>query len=177
MTLRSGRTINVLDLQPSDILLDDIAWSLSHTNRFNGHGPYFLSTAEHCIQVADALPDHLKLQGLLHDAAEAYIGDMCHDLKHTDLMKPYRDLEARIESVIFPIFGFTELDPLVKAVDKAMGWTDWLELLYTPGTKHGSYWMGPGQAYEQFLKYVHRLTHPELTFEMDAETDSISCSL
>lgn len=52
-----------------------IAAALSHINRFNGHqGQY--NVAQHCVLVSRMLPDEWKLSGLLHDATEAYLGDV-----------------------------------------------------------------------------------------------------
>lgn len=57
-----------------------IARALSHLNRYTGHvGAY--SVAQHSVMVANALPKKLRLAGLLHDAPEAYLGDMSAPLK------------------------------------------------------------------------------------------------
>ena len=72
----------------------DIAHSLSHLCRFNGHTREFYSVAQHSCLVADLVPAEHKLAALLHDATEAYIGDMVRPLKQW--MHAYQDVETWI---------------------------------------------------------------------------------
>lgn len=83
---RSGRMVNVLNFKPEDVDLDDIACSLSRQARFNGHTTEFYSVAQHCVhasKVAEQLGYIKPVQqwALLHDAAEAYIGDITSPIK------------------------------------------------------------------------------------------------
>lgn len=59
----------------------DIAHSLSMQCRFNGHTRHFYSVAQHCYLVADLVPAEHQLAALLHDATEAYVGDLVRPLK------------------------------------------------------------------------------------------------
>lgn len=59
----------------------DIAHSLSMQCRFNGHTSEFYSVAQHCCLVADLVPAEHQLAALLHDATEAYVGDLVRPLK------------------------------------------------------------------------------------------------
>lgn len=77
----SGKYIDFLDPQPEDIELVDIANGLANTCRFGGQVYRFYSVAEHSIRVAEQLPEHLRLAGLLHDAHEAYTGDIIAPMK------------------------------------------------------------------------------------------------
>lgn len=84
----SGRTIDMLAPQASDIAIEDIARSLSAQCRFNGHLVHarFYSVAEHSAHVSELLRKwghsvQVQREGLLHDAAEAYIGDMIGPMK------------------------------------------------------------------------------------------------
>ena len=76
MLTRGGRMVDLLNVKPEDIDLADIAWALAHTCRFMGHPRRHYSVAEHSINVARLLPEPIKIYGLLHDAHEAYIGDI-----------------------------------------------------------------------------------------------------
>lgn len=78
---RSGRRVDLLGPSVSQIDFGDIANALSHINRFTGHTFGRYSVAQHCCLGAD----YLKLTGhsaltalgfLLHDAHEAYLGDI-----------------------------------------------------------------------------------------------------
>lgn len=82
----SGATVDLLEFTPEMVNLDDVAQSLSLTCRYNGHLPAFYSVAEHSVRVSQWLyaagyDEEIQLTGLLHDAAEAYVGDMVRPLK------------------------------------------------------------------------------------------------
>lgn len=79
--------------EPDTELIDprDIAHSLANLCRFNGHTREFYSVAQHCCLVADLVPEEDKLAALLHDATEAYVGDMVRPLKQW--MPAYQDVE------------------------------------------------------------------------------------
>lgn len=70
------------DIRPQDICVEDITHSLSFVCRYGGHCNQFYSVAEHSIICSDRGSDvSMRLWGLLHDASEAYIGDICKPLK------------------------------------------------------------------------------------------------
>lgn len=77
----SGRYVDVRHPDPATIDAMDIAHALSMQCRFNGHVRAFYSVAEHCVRVARHLPTELCVHGLLHDAAEAYVGDVVTPVK------------------------------------------------------------------------------------------------
>lgn len=80
VTTPSGRKWSLIYPQASDVDIHDIAQNLSLQVRFNGScGPY--TTAEHSVHCHDEavrrkLPADWCLMILLHDAHEAYIGDI-----------------------------------------------------------------------------------------------------
>lgn len=108
--------------------IDDIAQALSNQCRFNGHIDFY-SVAEHSIRVSEILEaegafQNTVLLGLLHDAAEAYIGDVPGPWKkHLSLDgRPLEEVEREIELAIFDRFGavFNEVEwAEVKMADKA----------------------------------------------------------
>ena len=103
--VHSGRLIDLENLQPQDILIQDIAHALSNICRFGGHVPRFYSVAQHCCFVAELVPYSARLEGLMHDAAEAYIGDMVTPIKHLPSMYGFRELESKVEAAIAKTFG------------------------------------------------------------------------
>ena len=115
----SGIAFDLRDPQPAMLRLDDIIHSLSLMNRFNGAALFPYSVAQHSLHVASLLPPELRLEGLLHDAAEAYIGDMVSPLKQ--VMPEYKAVEAGISALVAEVFGLAYPEPrLVKESDLAV---------------------------------------------------------
>ncbi len=83
----SGRKFPLFGPSPEDVLIVDIGHALSRLPRFNGHtiGPEPWTVAAHSLLVESLMPTaagpDLRLAALLHDAHEAYIGDMVSPLK------------------------------------------------------------------------------------------------
>lgn len=106
-----------LDAKLDDIYIEDIAHSLSLVCRYGGHVPDSYSVAQHSCMVSDHLPE-FKLEGLLHDGTEAYLGDIVRPVKHSPTMRLYRLAENKLDVLIHEKF---ELDPgarkLVKVYD------------------------------------------------------------
>ena len=92
----TGKKFYYLDVKPDDICIEDIAHALSNTCRYNGHCKNFYSVAEHSILCCDRGSNWLcKIWGLLHDAAEAYIGDLVSPFKHR-LLFQYSDCNCKV---------------------------------------------------------------------------------
>lgn len=170
--LRSGIYLDLLDPKPDQITLADIAGGLSKICRFGGQVDQFYSVAEHsfwcCTQAdIDRAPNHVLKSALLHDAAEAYLGDMVKPLKN--LLPEYSRMEHAFEACIERRFGVTLNDPLVKEIDKGMliherrklfsrdsvKWTgeDSVRQITVPGPVPWT----PGQAYSLFIAEAKRL--------------------
>ncbi len=116
----------------SDLVdIDDIAHALSNVCRFGGHVRSFYSVAQHSIHVAEHLTDmdpQIQMQGLMHDAAEAYVGDMVRPLKRT--MPMFIGVEERIWFAICERFNFTdEMHSRVKTADNMMLFTEARDLM------------------------------------------------
>jgi 5'-deoxynucleotidase YfbR-like HD superfamily hydrolase len=131
----TGLEINPLDVGKENINIEDIAHALALCNRFAGHTRVPVSVAQHCVyvsRVARALgwadlalcngdADKIGFQGLLHDASEAYLGDVTKWLKEDPAMSAYRQAEARVQDQIYRKFGCWVLDHrLVKEADRVM---------------------------------------------------------
>jgi len=99
----SGNRINFLTPDPEMVSIIDIAYGLSNICRFAGHTRQYYSVAQHSVNVSLLIRPDLALEGLLHDAAEAYIGDVSSPLKQ--LLPEYREIEARVECAIREKFG------------------------------------------------------------------------
>jgi hypothetical protein len=64
------------------------------------------------------LPDKVVLLGLLHDASEAYLGDMVRPVKRK--MPEYQAAEDRLMNVILGKFGITDItDTQLRMVEDA----------------------------------------------------------
>lgn len=99
---RMGYKFDFGELESNVIDIKDIAWALSMTCRYGGHSGKFYSVAEHSVHVANSVPTY-KFEGLMHDAAEAYIGDIVSPLKRR--LAEFTDFEYRLETLIAKRFG------------------------------------------------------------------------
>lgn len=141
------------------VCLNDIAFSLHNLPRFNGHLIQWWSVLNHSMAVAELVHKRTNnptaiLQALLHDAAEAYIGDITTPVKSC-LGDTIRKLEERILRTIFfaydiPFKWFIE----VKAADSVMTSTE-AEYLFSVKPLHA--WnthIAPSTARSMFDNYA-----------------------
>lgn len=107
----SGKIFDPLDPKPDQIDINDIAWALSRQPRFAGHTiPYIpYSVAQHSIQVMKELAPHgfkMQFHGLMHDAAEAYLGDIPSPIKKIPgFEKEIKKIESEILNCIYNAFN------------------------------------------------------------------------
>jgi uncharacterized protein len=117
---RSGRKFDLGNPTADMVEPSDIAHSLSMQCRFNGHTSSFYSVAQHCYLVADLVPAEHQLHALLHDATEAYVGDLVRPLKEGMYLYygsigaacVYAATEERVWQAICQRF---DLDPILPA--------------------------------------------------------------
>jgi hypothetical protein len=100
--LASGTWFDLLDPWHSEFTIEDIAQGLANICRYAGQCRSFYSVAEHSLHVCDTT-DVFKLEALLHDAAEAFLGDITRPLKQ--LLPEYKVIESNVEAAIFSRFG------------------------------------------------------------------------
>jgi hypothetical protein len=106
----SGKALDFLNIQNSSICMEDIAQGLSNTGRFAGQLERFYSVAEHSVLVSRLCEELLSIKilgllesALMHDAAEAYIGDVTTPLKR--LCPGFQLIELELEKAIQNTFG------------------------------------------------------------------------
>ena len=137
---RSGRLWDMDLPSPSMIFWPDIAESLAKQCRFNGHAKGFYSIAQHSILVCDYVKVNrrLKLRALLHDAHEAFTGDIIQPFKM--LLKDrcpgvIEAVEERIDEAILSAAGLGPTSEatksFIKSVDMIALATEWRDLVVT----------------------------------------------
>jgi hypothetical protein len=135
----TGQRFYVLDPEPEDILIEDVAGSLGKVCRFNGHPriPYFVG--HHCVLGSNIIEKQTNnllyaLAFLLHDAGESYLGDMTRPLKNMPELEAYRIADSRLNRIIEKRFHLPEGifdEGFIKEVDTRMLFTEKRDLLVT----------------------------------------------
>jgi 5'-deoxynucleotidase YfbR-like HD superfamily hydrolase len=100
-----------------DVAIEDIAHGLAYQCRFNGQTRAFYSVAQHSLMVMRLVPEHLRRAALLHDAAEAYLGDMVKPLKN--LFPEFSRIETQVMRIIGHRFDVDlgQMDASIKQAD------------------------------------------------------------
>jgi hypothetical protein len=117
MEVCDGRRATLPVPQPPEITIHDIAVSLAKQCRFRGYCHGFYSVAEHSWLVAQYLrathPDthRLPLLGLLHDAHEAYTGDIPTPFKRILGLDLIHRIEADIQHNIYQALSLPPPEP------------------------------------------------------------------
>ena len=109
--------IDLLNPKESDVNVSLIAQALSRIPRFNGltgdDGSY--SVAQHCVVGADAMYEatgdkELAVRFLLHDAHEAFLGDITRPVQKclgSDFCRQLDSKKSKWDEVIYQKFGLT----------------------------------------------------------------------
>jgi hypothetical protein len=131
ITLHSGASFDFLDPSSSEFTIEDIAHGLSNICRYAGQCRAFYSVAEHSIHVSRVVKD-FELAALMHDAAEAFTGDVTRPLKQ--LVPAFKRIEAEIERAILARFGIPDRIPKeVKQADLSVLAAEQAQIM-PPGT-------------------------------------------
>jgi 5'-deoxynucleotidase YfbR-like HD superfamily hydrolase len=111
----SGNRFYPLEPRIDRVAIEDIAHGLAYQCRFNGQTCDFYSVAQHSLVVASLVPAQLRLAALLHDAAEAYLGDMVKPLKV--LLPEFAAIEEKVSAIIAATFqiDFSDYAPIKRA--------------------------------------------------------------
>lgn len=129
----TGLAFDPLNPDPSRIHVRDITTSLARINRYLGHGRKPWSVLAHSVCVASLVPAEHRLTALLHDATEAYLGDVPAPLKMLHAFAPYRHAEEQLWKAIAVRFGLpAEIPQVVHEADQAMRYHEAKMLMRRP---------------------------------------------
>lgn len=147
MITASGVRFYPRDPRPSEILIGDIAHHLGRVCRYGGAVAGYYSVAEHCCLMSDHFAGlgsrHLAQWALMHDAAEAYIGDLIRPIKPA--IAAFKAIEEPLERMIWAEFGLGTMMPdEVKAADNAII-GDERATLFTPEVIEAARWTYRGR--------------------------------
>ena len=113
--LQSGAWFDFAAPHSSPFTIEDIAHGLSNICRYSGQCNGFYSVAEHSLLVSETVIG-FELEALMHDAAEAFLGDITRPLKQ--MLPDYKRIEGEVERAIFSRFGIqTPIPREVKQAD------------------------------------------------------------
>lgn len=181
----TGKAFDFNAIEDNEYCLEDIARSLSQTNRYGGHTSWPYSVAQHSVLMADAIyletdDPNLALDCLFHDATEAYLGDMKTPLKN--MMPSYREMENRVDAAIRKAFARmgvpAEMFPKTKEYDTRILLDEKFALLSPTGPKWGIEldgteplgvlvaWWSSDTAYCEWLLSVDKYSRKQLQWEL-----------
>ncbi len=113
--LQSGAWFDFCAPSDSAFTIEDIAHGLANICRYSGQCSRFYSVAEHSLLVSEVAIG-FEFEALLHDAAEAFMGDITRPLKQ--MLPEYKRIEREVETAIFTRFGIPSPLPIeVKSAD------------------------------------------------------------
>lgn len=138
----SGRKFQLINTPLEQIDIHDIAHGLAMQCRWTGQCRFHYSIAQHSFYCSFIGPENEAFDRLMHDASEAYIGDMNRPLKHyTSAGEAYRKVEHALQRTIAERFGFSVIEPVsVKIADNQMLYAEKKQLMNF--TFEASDWQG-----------------------------------
>lgn len=135
-----------------DIRIEDIAHALSQQCRFAGHCNRFYSVAQHSLLVATYASEDIKLEALLHDAAEAYCQDLIRPIKHEPELVGYREICERLDRAIQDRFNLRDFNriPEIKILDNRALMTERRDL-YSPELRDLYDWQVEEKPFDEWI--------------------------
>lgn len=118
----SAERIDFSNLSSARIHLSDIAHALSWVNRFTGHARFGFSVASHSLAVSYFLESRgasaaVQMGGLMHDAHEAYFGDVATPIKHyLDILPQLRSIGVSEDQIDTLMLGIRAREDAVQDV-------------------------------------------------------------
>lgn len=136
----TGKIIDPYDVRPEDVDVLDVAHQLAMECRWGGTVQRFMSVAEHSVRVSRACDPADAKWGLLHDASEAYLGDVRKPIKECGDFEAYRAAEARCMAAVCARFGLDPREPeSVRRADHVLALTEGRDLVHhAPRPKAGA---------------------------------------
>lgn len=121
-----GSQVDMNNFNAKGVTIEQIATGLGNTCRYNGQVRKFYSVAEHSILLSQYFkeqghPQRMQIFALMHDASEAFIGDIVYHLKAE--MPGFKEIEERIINEILPEFGIfpsEEEEELLHVADRCI---------------------------------------------------------
>lgn len=181
----SALKLHVLNPRAEEIYITDIARGLANTCRWAAQTTEFYSVAQHSVLLSLAVPSDLKLAALLHDAHEAYLGDLPSPLKsNTALGLEYVLIADRLQEVIEEKYNIEPMESRLAIWDARIAVTEARSL----GMDHFSSDPGWGLSVEPLALSIHPWTAEnsyhaflkrfyDLTRKQEAEVEMASSNL
>lgn len=160
-----GKVVDLLSPRVEDVSIEHIARSLSKQCRFNGNTRKFFSVAQHSVIASQYMPEDFRIYGLLHDAHEAFIGDISTPVKRLLADTLGRDVIKEVaeawDEVIFEALNLKppskEILAWIKATDREamvieasnLMW-DCKYWVYNPSRRFKAW--SSEEAYEEFMQ-------------------------
>jgi hypothetical protein len=174
----TGKHFYLLDPRPELVCIEDIAHALARTCRYGGHVHVEnYSVAEHSVLVAEYAASHQisgrysdedVLEALLHDAGEAYYGDLKRPIKHHPVVAPVlAPIFAKVDAIVRQVFGLPQVETQsIKVLDRRIVRDEKAQVMAGDYGNTGLYpplgvtiqgW-APARAEAEFLKLYEELT-------------------
>jgi 5'-deoxynucleotidase YfbR-like HD superfamily hydrolase len=159
-------------------MIEDVAHGLANTCRWAGQCERFYSVAEHSVLVSE-IAIGFELEALLHDAAEAFMGDIVRPLKQ--LLPGYKEIETKVQEAILMRFGLRmPLPQEVKEADLRVCEAEKLQVMHDSSGPEQSFlservivkYLKPEKAKRAFLdRYEHLRSLSQLQNSYPGDVD------